>query len=136
MQCCIWTPIVPHNYAFTNTVMTLREKTHLAPVKFQVPSSAAFQSQHSLEGESSLNYKSRGFKRLCRLPRSRIWCPQLFITCLHQSGPCIFFSPLCLQTNTRWHIIRSCEGVRRAPDEPGVRTDIARKGQLCRATFS
>lgn len=94
--------------------------------------SSVLKCSHSISaltkrGESSVNYKSRGFKRICRSASSSVCCPQLLITCLQRSGPCYFYCmALCMQTNPPWHAVRSCQAVRRAP---AVKTDITRKGQ-------
>lgn len=88
-----------HKYACTQSHRTFAEKTRLAPVKFQVPSNAAFQSWHSLEREERLNYKSRGFNQPCRLARSFVWSLQKWIACLYQDGPCFGFVRLSLTAN-------------------------------------
>lgn len=37
------------------------------------------------------------------------------------------YGSLCLQTNICWRAIRSCQGVKRAPEESSVRTDVTTK---------
>ena len=41
----------------------------------------------------------------------------------------------CLQTNTPWHRVRSCQDVRRARDECAVRSNVMRKGHHYRGSF-
>lgn len=46
------------------------------------------------------------------------------------------YGSVCLQTNPYWYAIRSCQGVKGAPEEFGVGTDITTKGHSCRGVFS
>lgn len=64
-----------------------KNNTRLPAEKIQEPSNAALKSQHSLEREKALNYKSRSFKQLWRLAGSFVWCLQKLITCFYKDGP-------------------------------------------------
>lgn len=88
----------------------------------------------------NLNYKSSGFKELVRLTGSCVWCLQKG-TCLEQDGPRFIFVWVCVSANKpllafHQELIRSCQGVRGAPEEFGVGTDFTTKDHSCRGVLS